>query len=397
MDIDFLFDHDFSYPIEEKFSYLTDIIENFYGDEQRIALRKEPRRYLTYTYTLTSAELRLAKNKLKLAPGGQLYIPDFLRKSEAVNTFNTSTPLTLTIAEGSFFDPTGRLLVNGNLRQLFYQFNYNNPVYFFAAGSRQVNITQTITLSKPSDPIICTPIIKVSIEGEPTVTHLTSTIATMTVTFSVDHGYYFPLAYQNATFPTYKDNIIFPFSANRVTNITEQHLTISDIFDAGTGVIERRNRFAYRIFQGQFDLGKNETDTMKKFMHATRGLQKNFFFDLENSDIELKTAITAGQNYITVADCGFRYLETDTKFITIQTTLGPILREVSSIETAAAGQEKINLTEVFDANIDLSSVNRIAFLECVRFGSDDFVFKYLTDSHASITKNFKTVRYSNQQ
>ena len=62
--------------ITEKYEYLTDIITSYSGIEQRVALRDEPRHYVSYSYpAMNSYQAQWLRGITRMNQGTALYVP----------------------------------------------------------------------------------------------------------------------------------------------------------------------------------------------------------------------------------------------------------------------------------------------------------------------------------
>jgi hypothetical protein len=133
--------------------------------------------------------------------------------------------------------------------------------------------------------------------------------------------------------------------------------------------------------------GKDEIRTFKEFLYYADGRLSPFWVKSDSNALAVVGTALAGQNIITVTQMDYeRSLMGGTTRNSIEFELytGEIFRvKISTAMQTLEGNEQLTLTDVLPFNLSESLLVRKNWMELVRFDTDEFSLKWITDEHVT--------------
>lgn len=134
----------------------------------------------------------------------------------------------------------------------------------------------------------------------------------------------------------------------------------------------------------------------RQLLHALRGKQVSFYIPTFHDDLEVVVDLVSGNSSMVVAHCNYtNYVQSRTprNFIRITFTDATTLTRtiIGAVETSST-QETLTLNTSWPANRPVSEIERVEYIELVRFDSDSITIAHQANGHsAKIYAPLKTV------
>lgn len=359
-------------PVTEILGWKTQIITNFDGSEQRIALREEPRRNVEFSFLLDARERRQQYRRMHRSLGADIVVPFYwygARVAAAASAGATQIyfdPAKTDVRDGDYIvisDPvtlTGQIAtidevqsdgatLTGTLASAITTRMIVAPGFFCRLIDRTGLKMRTVAG-------------EVEIKAESLISRPDFARPGSAVTISTFGGY----------------NVLDRQPVARIDS--------DEIFEAGYDLID------YDVGRAQIDMGWShpfvsgrrqfridregnpaEMDFWRDFLDATRGQQAAFLMQTWHSDLVPVANPEVSSNLITLpnAEYATELFPYETyKRLVIVSASGTVYREVESVEVEEDGTASVYLANEFGDDPADVAISRISFLNLVRLASD---------------------------
>jgi hypothetical protein len=129
-------------------------------------------------------------------------------------------------------------------------------------------------------------------------------------------------------------------------------------------------------------VGRDAINTLLVFLKARAGRLAPFWLAANDRGFELAVAADAGATFITIQPIDYEFSLKDSparSHIELVTTAGTVIRRmVTGVETQPTGEEKLLLDAALPVAVSAAALNRCAWLELVRFDSDDITLHWIS-------------------
>lgn len=360
-------------PVQEVWSWLTDVIPSRNGDEQRIALRATPRRSIKYSFMLENeVERRRQYNRWFKSLSSRLVLP----------YYQYATSLLADAPAGSsrlYFDPARTDLREGEFA-LIYD-GASEQGYLIKLGALEVdgaNLDAPTTFDATTNMIVSPAFTsrlqdrtglsmekvtgKITVQGEA----LTSR-ASFTRPGSV------------AAIATFDGHPVLDLRPISVGDTPETFDANYEVIDGQTGIqdlytawphpaVGSVKKWTIRRLQNPVEM-----DWWRDFLDAAKGQQNPFLLPTWFADLYAAANPSPSTTQLTIAasDYGSLYFPYEAfKRLQIETAAGIIWRKVLSVTDNPDGTATLELDQSFGATADDVAISKISFLNLVRLSTD---------------------------
>lgn len=366
-------------PVQEVWSWLTDIIAARNGAEQRIALRATPRRSIRYSFMLENeTERRRQYNRWFKSLSTRLVLP----------YYQYATALTQAVASGGdrlYFDPTRTDLRDGEFALLYDTATeqgflvklttveadgatLDSPITFDATPTMIIAPAFTSRLADRTGFDMQKVTGKITVQGESLVSRAA-----------------FARPGSEAVIPTYDGLPVLNIRPISVGDNPETFDANYEVIDGRTGVQDiftawlRTEVIMTRKWTIRRLQNPGEMDWWRDFLDLIRGQQNPFLIPTWFADLTLASAPTPSttQLVITGSDYAALYFPYETfKRLQIETAAGAIWRTVLSAVDNGDGTTTLELNLPFGASADDVLISKVSFLNMVRLASDTVTLQH---------------------
>jgi hypothetical protein len=381
--------------IQEKFDWLTDILDNYNGTEQRIALRPRPRRTFTMSLTLLDdADRKALYDKLYKTIALSIIVPAY--------QYQTQLKQDTVIGDNKIYcNP-----VRADLRQGESVILVDKDGLFFYYRIETVN-EDHVVISTAFAQVIkkrTTRVVGGFTGRLPDRSSLAmqsrSGQSNLTITM-VDSR-------DQIAYPEYPNVVTLPYMGD-FPMLLRNPLADSDApesFEAGIEVIDNQTgkpaqytAWDQRYISGErnylinwiFD--KDEMQFWRIFLDYCRGQQKPFYTPTYRQDLVPAEGyeLLPGQIEVVGAEYASQYFQSPTyKHIEIESTAGTFQVEVSSVENNGSSTV-LHFATPIDGALTGATVSRISYLLLCRLGSDSVLFTH-NDTYSTLQLTLRTIK-----
>lgn len=388
----FAFAPDWQSAPTDIFEYKTSIFESYDGTEHRARLREEPRLHKQYQYTVDSAQRRALAAMMYTLQSKRISCPTWTNSATANKPSVGETVLAA--------DTTNLGLVEGD--SIYIWQNYKT---FQVAVVTSISNT-TISLKSPIDvdftgPVTVSKMGVYTMQDSVTVNAITDDLSTLrpTITEDITSNSSVVSTLNADALISINGTYVFDFSADRSSSIQQTHNRTVDYFDTQVAGFKKIDKTQFPSVQQKlfcYLSGKDDIHRFRSFLHAVGGMHKPFFVSTKSTDLEPITDIAADQTTLQVFDVGYsQFMFPDGQRRHLEIKVGKQSHYVKVINAVKNndGSETLTLDAPIGVHIENQDVERISFLEHVRFNTDKFEIKYLTQEIAETTITTRTVKY----
>ena len=396
--------------ITEKYEFKTDIITSYTGTEQRIALRNEPRHYLSYDYTaMKPFEAQWLRAVARMKQSTTLYIPMW------------HTPVYLTeealvdskyfkIEETSMFD-----LRNSQAVMVFKEDSVKDINHYYRTVSYGDGGVVGLykKLNSPLNPknAYVYPLIKCSLQPITSLKYVFSNGTDVTINFE-DLQEKSPIIVPNKYLYDYYDNykgrnpynIPYKYNGSDVLTLAPQWIEDSSVtLDIQKQTVKLDNDIGVFSYDSKNDLSydknnyslilmnKAEINNMVKFFYRVKGKYKSFYMPSWVNDFTSCFDIQAGNNFIyTEFDSLYKYYLSNSrknKIIIFTKDFKSYILNVMSLTYEIIGNikyGKLLLSSPIDMNLPLSNIKMMSYFNHVRLDDDTLQLNYESTQVAQV-------------
>jgi len=383
---------DWSGGIRERLSYLTQVMRSRTGNEQRVQLRRYPRRRIEYRAVARNArESSVMDGLLWGRQGSFLGVPQWFDSARlSAPASSGDTTLQVESAEWRQFYPDGVGVV------------FRGPDDYEAFGVEEVQEDAIITsdgleFSWPAGTPVY-PVRTCYFPDSQGVRQITSAIETIDVEFEADElPWPEPV---DSTDGEYRGRPLLMREPNRAQAVSAEYNRDLIELDNRTGQISRVDRagrpFLVRTHEHVFS-SKRDVWWFKAFVESLKGRLKSLWVPTWQRDMALLSSVPTNSATIHVTGPGysglFDFQDGRRDLVIIHCDGTRWLRRIESASQRADGTNDLVLDSDLSGTrvIAPEDVWKIMFLEHVRLSGDTVEFHWRTNEVATVEVSFRTV------
>jgi len=384
-----VFAPDWSAGILERLEWRTDILRAYRGEEQRRALRIDPRQTLEFTVAPTDSDRRRLETLLWGWGSRTVALPlwfDGLELAAPLAAGSSAIPL----------DPSGRQFAVGDLVML------RSAQAAFEVGEVATVSAGSIGLSRPTIQSWAAgtrvyPARRAKLLDEAKAARFTGSASTMRLRFEMQD----PAKWASAASPTYRGapvlEEIHDWSREPETSFSRQIF----VFDPGTGKVltEDTGQMVFPAQRMRYLLaGRAALDTWRKRLFALRGKQGAVWVPSFSDDLELAATVLGNATQIDVAWCGLATLTNpppvQRRDIRIRLFSGSILyRRILSVTELSSSVERLSIDSALGAgDVTPAQVAQISYMALSRADTDTAEFAWWDGETAEAALSLRAFR-----
>lgn len=364
---------DWSQPVLESVEWMTDVIQAFRGEEQRRALRIDPRQFLEFQVTASEDERRYMEAVLWGWGSRAFALPLWFDGQNLVATLNAgATVIPLNPAQRGYEAGDLVIITDGNSR------NYE--------AVEILSLASTITLKRPTlqtwpAGTRVYPARSAVIENLVTVDRFDGTVGTLRIQWRMTE----PKAWAAAATPTYRSLPVFEQKPNWIENPTLAFERKVSVLDASTGLTENFDEAAMPLTSQRMRytlVNRAELDAWKKRLWTLRGKQGSIWVPTWARD--MKIAATIGSASLAIDVNWFGYTkqiaqDSNRRDVRIELRNGTIFyrRITGSVEVSTA-VERLSIDSALGINVQPEDAVLVSFMGLSRSEADRHEFAYFT-------------------
>lgn len=378
---------DWSQGMTERLEWLTELLTAHDGTEQRIRLRKLPRRLFEYTFLIEGQDVRLLEHWL-FAWGARVY---------CLPVWTDITVLTETLLVGSntimVADTDTSDYHPGGLAVLWRSNRQHEAVEIASIIGNTLTLTLPLNNTWPAGTRVY-PARLVRLEGEAAVTRPTDTLATGRCRFTVED---LDSPTITAAGITYRGCRVWDQSPNRSTDLEETWRRKLAVIDYQTGLPTVDDESASPL------IGRTLTWLLTNRQHVTAfrqwlieqaGRANPFWLPTFATDLVVNRPIAATAEGVIVFNVGYaRFIAADPlrRDIVLRTTAGTFYRRITGANEIDEQEELLSLESPLGITLQPAQCLQISYLELTRLDQDAVELHWETDTTANIQLTTRTL------
>lgn len=368
-------------PPRVKVEYRTEIITSRSGKEQRRAQRISPRKEIEFDVLVKGDAYIDLKRLLTRWQNKSFIVPDFTR----------SVTLMSAVPSGATVIPTGTLpwwAVPGMdmiIQTPENPYKWRQAVHgILSVAGSNIILADATTSDWPAGSTIC-PVVMSLAQPEMTVNPRTSTLADVTVRFSVDPGSEPQTLYPDSL-PIFDDREVLTWRTNWRDSPVTNFIYPMEQIDYGRGRIETIRPIAFPSATRRISmLAKSSAEAQRylaQFMRM-RGQRGEFWADSGEPDLIPFGNTPSGNNIITVE--GGDFFDTYSQS-TVYKALQFVMRDGTVHRTKILGMAMnaantdVTIETSLNQPVNEATVDRISWLRLCRHATDEMTLDWVTDS-----------------
>ncbi len=363
-------------PVKETLAFLTDIITALDGDEQRIALRKQPRQLFEVTYALDGND----RQRL------QALLMDWTDNVFGFPLWHEKLSLTAaTIVGATQYNVAGADDVDlrvGGLAIVFTDSNTFDVLTIISKTDTLITVKDSSLNAYPVGTVLM-PIRSARILKGQAGQREQNNLEKFKIVFEVTDNDTGALTGSTAAYSTYNSRVLFD-ECNVVSGpMAEQFKRRIHRIDNGTGLVavssnwDRNKRSAEKGFVLR---NRSEIMDFRRLMLSLEGRVKAFYLPTFIEDLEVVANLVIGTSTMDIERIEYeRFVKTrmpKTIFRITFTDDSNLVRIIQSVASVDATTERFTLDTTWPANRTVAEIQRVEFYELVRFDADNVVLNY---------------------
>lgn len=364
-------------PYQEMLRFLTEVNPHNDGSEQRISVRKNPRQFFEWTIAMDDGDFdRSRVDTLMFKWQTLAWGVPMWHEETALTAAATAGDLTITV------DSTDNADYRVGSRVLVFEDSQTFDIQTVASFT-----TTLITLDNGLDNsyaigVAVTPLRVGKLSQSTSGSRFRSADQDLRIRFRIDDND--SDLGDTSAFDSYNSKVLLD-TCNVMTSptIAETYQQSIIVVDNDTGLVYQdspwnSNRHSFPLTLRAYT--REETFNLRKLMHAFRGRQISFYVPTFSQDLLPTTAPTAASTDLIIQNIGYTDFVVSTQpkdRIWLRKTDGTIFTRqiVSSVETSST-VETLTVDSTWGAAIALGDIDRISYLEEVRYNTDDIVIRH---------------------
>lgn len=380
--------------MQERWSFLTDVITSVSGKEQRLSLRRNPRQELQVTYLLDAEERQRMVATLFGWQTKLFAVPMWHLENRSTAAASVSAT-TLQVADTTGFDFRA-----GGLAVIYESPTKFDVLVLSAVATNLLTFTDSPLLNSYSSNARVLPVRLAYITSSVRAQRAATKLEAFQVSFVVlDNDTGAPTE-DTTGWNTYNSRILLD-DPNVLdgSDLPEEYSQLVTVIDNDTGTVStgtRWSRHKKASQKGFFANGRANILKLRRLLLALRGKQKAFYLPTFIDDLTPAANLISGSSVLDISHIGF------TRFVvggvsprdTIRVTFtdgSTLTRSIVSSQELSSTTERLTLSTTWPANRPVSEISKIEYLELSRFDTDTFLFRYSKPSTAVVIAPVVTV------
>lgn len=336
-------------PVIEALEWNTDIFRAK-SSEQRIALRKQPRRTFSFAHFMRDQEANYARTLIRNAQGGDgFHVPDW-SMADTVGAVASGSGVSI---------PASLMGVYYGDRALLWESETKYEVLDITWDSN--GLTADVSDDYASATIM--PLWEGNSPEGLTVTRTGHNINNASIIFILSESQ----DIASSSYPAYRGHDVLTDCPVISGSLEESSRFEVTVFDNGTSDVEylRARTLVEHTCQMQWLLTEGTFD-LRQWLHSRKGKQKAFWFSTRGKDL---TPVSLSGTTLTVYnDILLRPAPFDVEIIGDDGVT--YRRQVDSAVTGTPNQGRPTADLTLDSSVSATGASRVSILHCVRFDSD---------------------------
>lgn len=384
---------EFEDNLQERWSFLTEVIPTVSGKEQRISLRRNPRQEFQLTYLLDGDERRRLQNTLFGWQSKLFAIPmwhEQMRSTAAVVAGDTVLQVNTT----TNFD-----FRVGGLALIYQSSTQYDVMVLSAVNANSLEFDDSPLLNSYDSNAKVMPVrlgyITNSVRGARYKTTLERFELSITVADN-DTG-----IFEESTtgWNTYNSKVLLDdnnvMESDQIPSEFQQNITFIDNDVGNIAATSRWESHKHVSQKGFFTHSRAEKLKLLKLLFAFRGKQKSFYLPSFIEDFTAASNLVIGEATIDIDHVEYtRFVNAASPRNVIRVTFTDgtdLTREIVGASEVSDTVEELTLDNTWPANRTVAEIERIELFELSRFDTDVFTFRFLTPHKAIVTAPTVTV------
>lgn len=375
----------------ERFSWLTDSMMSYNGNETRVSLRTRPRRQLEINVAALLEDRQYLDSVIVGMQDRRVLFPLWYERQYILSDLPAgSTEIEISTVDREY-DVGGYVLIQHGL--------YALEVGVIASmTSSSITLDAPTGQSFPSNALV-SPAYFGTFEANIAGGSPTAGIATARILVQfMDLPLYTPEEEDNGAYSTFDGKPVALRVPNRADDVTVEYRRLRDTVDYQVGILEFRSRTqeTFNVRSYSFYL-RDRADRMrfKKWLAARRGQAVPFLYPVWENNFDVREDILSTDTEITVKNQRFSdlmLLQDTRRYIAMKTTAGAWhYAKISTIDPVNAETELITLTAAFGANLLRANIAIAMFMEYSVLNADAVELAFPTDTTTTVKLAVRSV------
>lgn len=372
----------------ENLEFLTEILTGDDGSEQRIAWRKNPRQLFEWKVIVEDGTSRSRLQNILYEWQRRVFGIPIWHEQTKLTTAATAGDTVLTVSQTDYRDFREGGLV------LVYQDDVVNDVVTIAAGGIGAS-TITIESGLLSSYSVGTQVVPLRtgvIRSAVSGRRYPSGAQELTINFRVEDN---DANLASTSGWTMLNSKVLLDDKNAISGtLSESFDQEVTIIDNATGKVFQSTGWSYHRRGSSKTFWTNTLQGLwkiRQLLHALKGRQVSFYLPTFVSDLQPVLDLTSGAGTMTIANVGYTQfaqgrLGKNIIRVTFKDGSTPLIRTITDSSIVDVDTESLTLDDVWPATYTPEEVDKVMFVEKVRFDSDTISFRY--------TPGQRTVRVS---
>lgn len=379
--------------IQEKFDWLTDILKNYDGTEQRIALRPRPRRTFILGLTLLNdADRKALYDKIYKTIALSIIVPAYQYQTQLkADTVIGDNKIYCNPVRADLREGESVILATADGLFFYYRIETVNEDHVVISTAfaqvikkRTTRVVGGFTGRLPDRTALSMQAISGSAQISITMTDSRDQIAYPDYAVTLPMMGEFPMLLRN------------PLADGDTPESFDAGL---EVIDNQTGKPAQYTSWDQRYISGQrtylinWIFNKDEMQFWRVFLDYCRGQQRQFYTPTYRQDLVPFEGyeLLPGQIEVFGSEYATLYFESPTyKHIEIESTAGTFQVEVSSVENNGASTV-LHFATPIDGALTGATVSRISYLLLCRLGADSVLFTH-QDTYSTVQLTLRTIK-----
>lgn len=381
--------------VNERLTFLTQVLRGEEGAEQRRSLRLTPRRTIEADFMLSGAERTFYDLFMHKLGATEITVPLYwdIGRIGAATVAGVTDRLEFDTRWTEFVP--GLAIIQGTTA-LSYE-----VVEIVAVDDDGIDLADPVAAAWPKrTPVM--PLRRALIDDMGSLGHVSAKVATVSAQFGLTVANPWTPAADGST--VYDGLPVFQMEPNWVDSLDAQLARDAVRFDNQSGLPYQTDPTA-RANVGQahrwFLNGRESLASYRDLIYRHRGRSGSFWLPTFKGDLTLAASALSGATQIVVENAGLNYCNVPTSgrdHLAIHLKNGTtILREILDVDPGdTPATEKVDLDSAVGLALSPGQVRKISFLDTARFDQDEFDLQHFTDSkgYTEATAVFRTFKNS---
>lgn len=397
--------HNWNSSYKEKISYLTTIIEAKNGYEQRIRMRKTPRRFYQVDSLLADSTdfqrnariSALHSNQIKYAHGKSWLV--FIDADIFSNNTNLTTgATTIPVDDTRYLD-----IVDGGYLAFYRKFDDFEIVTIDSYTQTSITLVSPLVGTWPKGSKLIPVKNAFFFESDINSNYLVKNIKASQTNWLLDvvkGGMTNRVTSYTPTY-TYRGADVYIPDIDESENQSLEAFSDLRTFDSNTGIFANDSRYSFSRERFTLTLLLKDKETISRFygfLDYRAGRLNPMWVPTDANDIQILNSGTSGSQVLKIRDIGYStYIKQDAskRDIALFLNNGTILfRRINGSVNNGDGTEDISVDSGLGITWDSTTFKYVSFLRFCRFDSDDIEVEFITHDKAKVSTNLVSLTTS---